>query len=188
MRLGHGIQRANFNNGLCQVGVFEKSGGEARWQLDSKIFFMARTIIREIEINQNIGTVFDTLITPSLIKKWWFASHAIVIGEKHGLFAVTWGNDEDHPDYVSAARIAEFDRSKRLVLTDFHYLSKDGEIPFSAQLEVEFNVSLVADKSILKVVQSGFPDEPTADAFYAACSKGWDDTLLSLKKVIELRE
>jgi hypothetical protein len=36
----------------------------------------------------------------------------------------------------------------------------------------------------LRVVQDGFPREPVADEFYAACEQGWHDTFASIKRYL----
>jgi hypothetical protein len=35
------------------------------------------------------------------------------------------------------------------------------------------------------VTQSGFPDEPVADAFLAACVRGWRETFIGLRRHLE---
>jgi len=59
---------------------------------------MPRNITQSIMLRQSPTAVFDALIKPSQIKKWWSAAHAVIIPETGGLYAVTWGEDEDAPD------------------------------------------------------------------------------------------
>jgi uncharacterized protein YndB with AHSA1/START domain len=52
--------------------------------------------------------MFDLLITPSAIRRWWGASRAIVDAREGGVWTAAWG-DEDDPDHVSTATLVEFD-------------------------------------------------------------------------------
>lgn len=146
---------------------------------------MSREIIQNYLINSVPDTVFDALISPGMIQKWWFARSAIVLPEEGGIYAVTWGEDIDHPDYVSIAIISKIKKPEVLLLTDFRYRSNDGSLPFNADIEVEFTLKPVDSGTKLTVNQRGFPDEEIADEFYNGCVQGWIDTLTSLKKLVE---
>lgn len=147
---------------------------------------MSRAITKEIIINETKEKIFEALIKPSVIKKWWGAKNAIVIPELNGLHAVCWGEDEDHPAYTTAARISEFKRPAKLSLTDFKYTSKAGRLPFQAKLEVEFIIESFGDKTKLVVKQTGFPEDAIADDYFTACTKGWENTLALFKIVVEV--
>ena len=144
-----------------------------------------RYIKKEIIIDRNIDQVFDALILPSQIKKWWFAHTAIVLPEVGGFYAAAWGNEGDQPDYISMATIQQFERPYKLTLVYEKYFSKDGPLPFEATLDAAFTLEDLKVRTRLTVVQSGFPTTLAADAFYQGCVKGWDDTFASLKKVLE---
>ena len=146
---------------------------------------MPRTIVKEIIIDHTEDKIFEALIRPSLIIKWWSANQVIVIPEISGLHAVSWGTDYDNPEYITAARISEIKPPNKLSLTDFRYASKDGKLPFKAELEAEFIVESFGDKSKLVVRQTGFPDDAVADDFFASCRTGWENTLSAIKKVVE---
>ena len=68
---------------------------------------MPREIIKEISINAPAKEVFNALIFPGMIKKWQHASSAIVLPEKDGIYTVSWGEDEDDPDYITNCTILE---------------------------------------------------------------------------------
>ena len=120
--------------------------------------------------------VFGLLITPSAICRWWSAARAIVIPRSGGVWVATWGPDEDAPDYVTAARIVTCEPPRRLVLGDYQYESRQGPLPFDANFETEFTISVERDGTRLRVEQRGFPDDPAADGFLEACATGWRAT------------
>jgi len=129
--------------------------------------------------------LFALLHTPSAIRAWWGASRAIVLAETNGVWAATWGDDEDAPDYNTAATIRVFDPPRRLVLGDYRYVAKTGPLPFKADFVTEFTVTPHADGALLRVVQDGFPVAACADAFYAACETGWRATFQGIRRYLE---
>lgn len=146
---------------------------------------MYRYINKEIIIQKNIELVFDALISPSMIKKWWFANSAIVLPEVDGFYAAAWGADEDHPDYISFAKIIEIKPPYKLSLKYEKYFSKDGPLPFDAELDATFILEKLNKQTKLIVRQNGFPIDMAANEYYQACVKGWEDTFNSIKNILE---
>lgn len=136
----------------------------------------------KIELPLSPEAAFALLVTPTDIRRWWGASRVIVLPEEGGLWVGAWGEDENRPDYISAARLAVYDPPRRLVMDDFHYRAREeGPVGFdTSKLATEFRVEAAGAGSRLTVLQTGFPDGPEADAFYAGCEKGWHETLASL--------
>ena len=141
-----------------------------------------RKYIHEEAFDVSQVEMFEILIKPSAICKWWGASRAIVLAEKNGLWAGAWGEDEDRPDYISSFTIAEYEPPKRILFTDAKYFSKDGGLPFDAQLTAEFIVEERVRGCTLRVVQDGFPCDSGADEFYSACETGWKNTFSGIRK------
>ena len=128
--------------------------------------------------------LFALLHTPSAIRAWWGAAQVIVLPERGGIWAATWGGSEDDPDYVTAATIGAFEPPRRLVLTDYRYRARSGPLPFEAAFVTEFLVTPHAEGAVLRVTQDGFPAGPEADAFYAACGTGWRDTFSGIRRYL----
>lgn len=124
--------------------------------------------------------VFEALVTPSAIRVWWGAARVIVLGRPGGTWAAAWGADEDAPDYVTVATLSVFEPPRRLVFTGFQYFAKTGALPFQADITTEYTLEPTPAGTRLRVRQSGFPTDPAADDFYAACERGWRDTLAAL--------
>jgi len=139
-----------------------------------------RCIEREIEVPTGLQRTFDLLVTPSAIRAWWQASRVIVLAQPGGTWAATWGEDEDCPDYVTVATVEVHEPPRRLVLGDYRYAARSGPLPFEMDARVEFEVLPSSQGSLLRVTQSGLPDDPSTDGFYAGCVQGWSDTLGSL--------
>jgi uncharacterized protein YndB with AHSA1/START domain len=127
--------------------------------------------------------LFALLVTPSAIRGWWGASRAVVIAEHGGIWAAAWG-DEDLPDCVSAFRIRDFQPPRRLFLDDARYFARSGSLAFNAQITAEFTIGTTGSGSSLRVVQAGFPCDPAADGYYAACETGWRETFKGIRRFL----
>jgi uncharacterized protein YndB with AHSA1/START domain len=128
--------------------------------------------------------VFALLHTPSAIRRWWGAARVVVLPEPGGVWAATWGDAEDDPDYITVATIRAFEPPRRLVLADYRYRARTGPLPFAAEFVTEFFVRPHTDGSVLRVTQDGFPVGSEADAFYAGCVKGWCDTFEGIRQYL----
>jgi len=146
---------------------------------------MDRKITDEIFIAAKPIYTFNALISPSLIKQWWYVSAAIVIPEVDGIYALTWGDDLDNPDFTTVSRLTEFDYGKHLAMTNEKYYSPSGSIPFDAPLKVRFSLEEKEGGTLLYLLQEGIPMDEVADDFYHATVEGWTHTLKSLKSVVE---
>ena len=148
---------------------------------------MTRYIKKEIIIDRKVEVVFDALIAPSQIKKWWYANSAVVLPEVGGFLAVAWGDKEDDPDYITISSITELERPYKLKLIYGKYFSKSGPLPFEAEMDVTYTLEHIGEKTKLIVVQDGFPISIAANEYYQGCVKGWEDTLGSIKSFLENR-
>jgi len=146
---------------------------------------MKRSVKEEIEINASCQSIFDALVTPSAIQKYWGVHSVIIIPEENGILCMTWGDDFDNPNYVTVSRIEEIEPPNKLVLKYENYKSGNNSLPFDAKMKVHYKISTHQKTSILSVIQSGFPDDPKADDYFQGCIEGWKRTLASIKLFIE---
>jgi uncharacterized protein YndB with AHSA1/START domain len=146
---------------------------------------MSRKINKEIRVNENGSKVFNALVTPSLIKEWWGASQAIVVPDENGVFALSWGENPDKPEYIAAATISEFKPHVKLTLSDYTYLANNEYLPFKTKFKLKFRIQCETNYCVLKLEHSGFPNKSEASKFYSECDQGWDESLASLKNLVE---
>lgn len=143
-----------------------------------------RKIERRETFPASPAELFGLLITPSAIRAWWDASRTIVLAEPGGLWAAAWGEDEDSPDYVTAAVIRAYEPPRKLVLADYRYHSKDGALPFEADFTITFRIDPAPEGARLTVIQDGFPVDTVADDFVAGCERGWHDTFAGIRRFL----
>lgn len=147
---------------------------------------MSRQIIQGVVINKNQETIFNSLLNPSAIIKWWQANTAIVVKEDNGIYAVCWGSDIDDPEYVSISSIKNYTPFSNFSLNYSYYSSKHGKLPFVTDMTVEFIISSESEsRSILEVKQTGIPKESIADEYYEGCIVGWKTVLENIKNYCE---
>ena len=128
--------------------------------------------------------MFAALHTPSAVRGWWGARTVVTIPEAGGYWTASWGETEDDPDYVTGARLVEFEPPRRIVFGDYKYFAKSGPPPFEAAFLTTFEVEPHPDGCLLRVTQDGFPDGPEADEFYAACGTGWRNTFAGIRQYL----
>lgn len=155
------------------------------WELTPSIVTTRRHIHSE-EFPRPDVEIFAILHTPSAIRGWWGASRAIVLPQKGGVWAAVWGEDENAPEYITAARMTVFDPPRRLMLANFQYHARSGPLPFQAEMTTEFQVEARPGGCQLRVVQEGFPLDASADAFYDGCKQGWENTFAGIRKYLGL--
>lgn len=145
---------------------------------------MTRKHVHEEVFPVSPERLFALLVTPSAIRGWWGAARAVVHPAPGGLWVAAWGDDEDAPDYVTAARMRVYDPPRRVVFADYEYVARAGALPFQAEFVTEFAVTPHPDGAVLRVEQDGFPAGPEADDFYAACGRGWRDTFAGIRRFL----
>lgn len=148
---------------------------------------MTRNHTHEEEFAIPPAGMFDLLVTPSAIRKWWGAARAIVLREKGGIWMAAWGAEEDSPDYVTAFTMTGYEPPNRILFTDAIYSAGGEKLPFDADITAEFVITGTESGCRLRVVQDGFPVDPAADEYYAACETGWKDTFAGIRRMIEPR-
>jgi len=141
---------------------------------------MTRSVTRQISLAATQERVFELLVKPADIRQWWHATTVIVISMQGGLWAATWGADEDTPDYIVAASIREYEPPRRLVLAYDQYYAKSGPLPFEADFTAEFRIENEGPETTLVVTQDGFPTDEIADEYYHGCEQGWEQTLADI--------
>ncbi|MEW5800230.1 MAG: SRPBCC domain-containing protein [Bacteroidota bacterium] len=140
---------------------------------------------QEIFLPVSAEKIFHLLITPSAIREWWGASRVIVHPKRGGIWIAAWGEEENQPDYITSATMSVFDPPVRIVMMKYDYFSKNGPLPFAASFETEFLITRQSNGCILRITQDGFPSDPVANEFYAACETGWKTTLEQIALYVE---
>lgn len=140
-----------------------------------------RSVQRRVELPAGQNQAFDLLITPSDVRKWWGASRVIIVPKPGGVWVASWGDDEDHPEFVSAHTISRYEPPRVVELREITYYARASVLPFQTTFTTMFTVEPGTEGSLLDVRQDGFPADPIADEYYRACERGWERTLEQIR-------
>ena len=145
-----------------------------------------RAHVHEERFNATAEEMFALLVTPSAIRQWWGAARVIVLPELNGTWAAAWGENEDDPDYISTAVLVAFDPPRKLAMKYGKYFAKSGPLPFEFADDslTTFDIEALDDGCVLRVEQTGFPTDPVADDFFAACQTGWETTFEGIRNYL----
>lgn len=137
----------------------------------------------EIDLPAKPEAVFNLLLSPKAIRGRWDAVGA-VITELEGLWVFAWGERESDPDYVTGARIKSFQAPQRVLLAFEYCRARNGFLPYASGMTVEFTIQKIPAGSLLRVTQSGFPADASADAYYDSCGQGWRAALQGIGTIL----
>ncbi len=146
---------------------------------------MTRSISESISIVARPAIVFDVLIRPTCIRQWWFAKRVIIRPKVGGALAITWGENEDDPDYFALAEIRALKPNTQLKIEYLDSFAKTGGLPSEAQMTVSFDIHENAKGSTLSILQEGIPNNSEFDNYYKDCIKGWNEVANKIKEVVE---
>lgn len=66
-----------------------------------------------------------------------------------------------------------------MVLDDYRYATKEGNLPFEASFTTQFIVQETPSGTTLRIEQAGFPEREAE--FWDACMQGWKDTFAGIR-------
>jgi uncharacterized protein YndB with AHSA1/START domain len=132
-----------------------------------------RRVEAEIEIDAPIDAVWHALTDADELVRWFPLDARVTPGEDGELW-MSWKNE-----WEGASRILAWDPPRRLRTT---WGEIDGEV---GGQRTEYNLEARGGRTYLRVVTSGFPDDPTWDAWVEGTQRGWTFELFSLRHYLE---
>ncbi len=119
--------------------------------------------------------IWRALTEPEQIVKW-FAVDAEVEPREGGRHYVSWGEGVDAEHEIT---IWDAPRHLRVVGR------MDAEAPSSATLVEDYTIEVRGDRTVLRLVHSGIPTDPSWDGFYDGTASGWPIALHFMRYVVE---
>lgn len=147
-----------------------------------------RAVEGKIEINAPIEKVWKALTDAEELTRW-FPLDAKVTPGKGGTIYVSWG-----PPYEGTNEIFIWEENRRLKLADKWSEHSHGEEVQEiesgrpAQVAMDFQLEKAGNKTILRVVHSGFGMSGDWEDEFDATNRGWKFELNSLKHYLENHE
>jgi uncharacterized protein YndB with AHSA1/START domain len=145
-----------------------------------------RTVRCSIAIAAPPSRIFQALVEPRDLKKWWGANEAIITARKGGTWSLGWHAFEQENFYATTASIHRIVPTRELQLTGLMYFRPDMK-PLGP-MKLSFRLKRKGEGTLLTVRQSGYGKGKHWDLYYGALRDGWEESLWSLKKYIERKE
>ncbi len=133
-----------------------------------------RAVEAEIEIDAAPEVVWRALTEARELERWFPLEARVEPGEGGSVF-MSWKNE-----YQGESRITVWEPGRHLQIT-WGFSDEDKEI---TQL-TDFHLEGAKGRTVLRVVTSGFPDDPSWDDWYEGTRQGWAYELVSLKYYLE---
>ena len=133
-----------------------------------------RAVEASIEIDVAPGVVWNALTDARELERWFPLEARVEPGEGGTVF-MSWKNE-----YAAESRITVWEPGRHLQIT-WGFTDEEKEI---TQL-TDFHLEGAKGRTVLRVVTSGFPDDPAWDAWYEGTRQGWAYELASLKRYVE---
>jgi uncharacterized protein YndB with AHSA1/START domain len=145
-----------------------------------------RSIMREIEIDAPIETVWKAITEAEEITRW-FSEQARVTPGVGGSYWVSWGEGQ-----AGDSRIEVWEPGRRLRVRNLPWDAKEGlssqyneEAAAVTPIIQEYTLESRGGRTVLRVVDSGMPDSPEWDGMYDGKSRGWEMFFHGLRHYLE---
>ena len=136
---------------------------------------MSRQHEHEIEIAAPPEAVWRALTESEQLAKW-FCESATIEPRVGGTHHVIWG-----PGVEAKATIDAWEPGARLRLVS----QTDDQMPLPQPLVEEFTIEVRGDSTVLRLVHSGFDDDPKWDQFFDGTDTGWEIAFAALRVIVE---
>jgi len=136
-----------------------------------------RAVEATIEIDAPPEAVWRALTDARELERWFPLEARVEPGEGGTVF-MSWKNE-----YQAESRITVWEPGLHLQIT-WGFTDEEKEITQFT----DFHLEGAKGGTVLRVVTSGFPDDPAWDAWYEGTRQGWAYELVSLKRYLERYE
>lgn len=133
-----------------------------------------RSASGQIELDATPERVWRALTDAADLVRWFPLEARVEPGEGGSVF-MSWKNE-----FAGTSNILAWEPNERLAIS--WSWSDDPDVPPQV---TEYRIEGKGGRTVLKVVTSGFPDDPSWDAFVEGTNRGWVFELQSLKQYLE---
>ena len=133
--------------------------------------------------------VFDCLFQPDALRAWWQAVRSVTTPVPFGVYAVEWATTPYRDDILGAlggvfhGTVVDVKPGRELVVADAYWVPPEGA-PLGPMV-LRFDCYPHADGCRLRVIQEGAEHSPRWQRYYAVISRGWQVSLVALKRFAE---
>jgi uncharacterized protein YndB with AHSA1/START domain len=150
-----------------------------------------REFTHSLTINAPPAAVLDAFFDPDALAAWWHVTRSLCVPRPLGVYAVEWEPTEWKDDVLGRlggafrGTVIEFKAGREFFLADAYWLPPDGE-PIGP-MALEATCTLLGDRTVLKLRQSGWERSPRWSRYYDVVATGFTLALDELKQYAESR-
>ena len=156
---------------------------------------MAKLPEPEERFEQNViiaappARVFQCFFTPDALRAWWQAVRSVTTPVAFGVYAIEWNPSPYRDDILGPlggvfhGTIVDIHPGKQFLVADAYWIPPEGE-PLGP---MAFEVNCLPDPAgcRLHVRQDGYAPSPRWRRYYAVVARGWQVSLIALKRYSE---
>ena len=143
---------------------------------------MSAAVVRSVSIQASACDAFDAFTRVSDLLSWW-CEGALVGLKPGGNWAIGFTDGRGRTEATVLGKIAEFERGRRLVVTEISLEPGEGEALQGLSMVLTFSDSA---EGCLVTVEHRVPDAgPAYDRYRGEVGPGWEASLADLKKYLE---
>lgn len=142
--------------------------------MDTDAATNTRSVTGRVEVDASPERVWKALTDAAELVRWFPLEARVEPGEGGSIF-MSWKNE-----YAGESEILAWEPPHRLVVS-WAWDDSDEHPP----QVTEYRIESEAGRTVVDVVTSGFPDDPSWDAFVEGTNLGWKFELASLKQYLE---
>jgi len=135
------------------------------------------------------AAVFDCFFNPSALRAWWQAVRSVTTPVPLGVYAVEWAATAYRDEVLGRlggvfhGTVMDVESGVRFFVADAYWIPPDGEPLGPMALHVSCEPA--PEGCRLHVRQDGFEPAPRWRRYYAAVARGWQVSLIALKRYAE---
>lgn len=146
---------------------------------------------QNLVINAPPDVVFNCFFQPDALRAWWQVVRSVTTPVPFGVYAVEWASTPFRDDILGTlggvfhGTVVEARPGHQFLVADAYWVPPEGE-PIGP---MAFEITCRADPSgtRLHVRQDGYEPSPRWRRYYAVVARGWQVSLIALKRYAEDR-
>jgi uncharacterized protein YndB with AHSA1/START domain len=134
--------------------------------------------------------VLKAFFDADALRAWWQVAHSVTTPRALGVYAIEWAPTDLRDDLlgrlggVFRGTVVQFRAGEGFFVADAYWLPPEGDPIGPMALEVSIS-SEGADRTRVRVVQTGFDESARWRRYYDVMGVGWERALASLKSLLE---
>jgi uncharacterized protein YndB with AHSA1/START domain len=148
-----------------------------------------REFTHSLTIQAPPAAVLDAFFDPEALASWWHVTRSLCVPRPLGVYAIEWEPTEWRDEVLGRlggafrGTVIEFKAGREFFIADAYWLPPDGE-PIGP-MALEATCTLLGERTVLKVRQSGWESAPRWSRYYDLIATGFTLALDEMKRYVE---